>query len=299
MRAKLYESAKVKEVKMAEMKKLSPEKKKVAIALVVGLGVLACVFWFVKYQIPRNEAVEQFNIAAEGLEERNAELDAEISALRSVLKSKEEPFDPKVAESAGNEIGAAQAAKEDVPEMPAKTEEIAACAASIEKMGTYKDEIDDLRTARISYENSVAQLKQITNPSQQFVLERLTGLPNITGIEAVAEGNDPNGKLGKQGGYTASVIFRSDLVPESELYLSGEYTPIIDAGCDGGGTVEVFATVEDVQERDEYLGAFDGSILTVGSHAVFGTCVVRTSSYLTASQQQAMQQAIVDSLTRL
>ena len=81
--------------------------------------------------------------------------------------------------------------------------------------------------------------------------------------------------------------------------MSGEYTPIVDAGCDGGGTVEVFATVEDAQERDEYLGAFDGSFLTVGSHAVFGTCVVRTSPYLTASQQQAMQQAIVDSLTRL
>ena len=166
-------------------------------------------------------------------------------------------------------------------------------------MGTYKDEIDGLNAAQKSYEDSVAQLKQITNPSEQFVIERLTGLPNVIGVEAVAEGNDPNGNLGKQGGYTASVIFRSDLVPESELYLSGEYTPIVDAGCDGGGTIEVFATVEDAEKREAYLAGFDGTFLNVGSHAVFGTCVVRTSSFLTASQQRGMQQAIVESLVRL
>ena len=281
------------------MKNLDSNKKKIAIAVLAGLMVASCALWFVKYQIPRNEAVEQFNSAAAGLEERNAELDAEISELRSVLQSKEEPFDPAVADDASNQIGVAQAAKDDVPKMPADTEEIIQCAADIEKMGTYKDEIDGLNAAQKSYEDSVAQLKQITNPSEKFVIERLTGLPNVIGVEAVAEGNDPNGNLGKQGGYTASIIFRSDLVPESELYLSGEYTPIVDAGCDGGGTIEVFATVEDAEKREAYLAGFDGTFLNVGSHAVFGTCVVRTSSFLTASQQRGMQQAIVESLVRL
>lgn len=281
------------------MKNLDSNKKKIAIAALAGLVVASCALWFVQYQIPRNEAVEQFNSAAAGLEERNAELDAEISELRSVLQSKEEPFDPAVADDASNQIGVAQAAKDDVPKMPADTEEIIQCAADIEKMGTYKDEIDGLNAAQKSYEDSVAQLKQIINPSEQFVIERLTGLPNVIGVEAVAEGNDPNGNLGKQGGYTASIIFRSDLVPESELYLSGEYTPIVDAGCDGGGTIEVFATVEDAEKREAYLAGFDGTFLNVGSHAVFGTCVVRTSSFLTASQQRGMQQAIVESLVRL
>ena len=70
-------------------------------------------------------------------------------------------------------------------------------------------------------------------------------------------------------------------------------------GADGGGAVEVYANVDDAQERDAYLGAFDGGLLSSGSHVVVGTCVVRTSDLLTASQQQTMQDAIIVSLTRL
>lgn len=284
---------------MDEANKASFDKKRMAIVLAVSLAFLVGAFWFIEYQVPRNEAVEQYRNAAAGLEARNAELEAEIKELRSVLKSKDKPLDPEVVENVNGVIGVAQAAKDNVPEMPSNTEDILECAAAIEKMGTYEDEIDELDAAQKSYKDSVKQLKQVTNPSEQFVVERLTGLPNIAGIEAVAEGNDPNNKLGKQGGYTASVVFRSDLVPESELYLTGEYTPIVDAGCDGGGTVEVFATVEDAEKRNTYLAGFDGSFLSPGSHVVCGTCVVRISYHLSASQQQAMQQAIVDSLTRL
>lgn len=61
----------------------------------------------------------------------------------------------------------------------------------------------------------------------------------------------------------------------------------------------MYATAEDAQARDEYLAAFDGGILASDSHTVLGTCVVRTSHLLQASQQDALEQTIRDSLTRL
>lgn len=77
------------------------------------------------------------------------------------------------------------------------------------------------------------------------------------------------------------------------------YTGIVAVGNDGGGAVEVYSTVEDAEKRNTYLGAFDGSIFASGSHEVVGTCLLRTSDKLTASQQQTLTQEVKDALMRL
>ena len=95
------------------------------------------------------------------------------------------------------------------------------------------------------------------------------------------------------------MYFSSDLVNQDEVWPSEGYTGIPALGTDAGGAVEVYATVEDAEERDAYLGAFDGGMLSTGSHTVVGTCVVRTSDYLMASQQKDIEAAVIESLTRL
>lgn len=140
----------------------------------------------------------------------------------------------------------------------------------------------------------------MTSPEEAFVIQRLTGLPNITGVQAATEDNDPNEQLNKAGGYTSDVYFSSDLVDSSKTYADTEYAGgIIQVGTDGGGSIEVFATEDDANKRDAYLALFDGTPLTSGYHKVVGTCVIRLSQYLTATQQEALAQEIVDSLTRL
>ncbi|EGV01344.1 hypothetical protein HMPREF9950_1030 [Streptococcus oralis SK313] len=42
------------------------------------------------------------------------------------------------------------------------------------------------------YQNSILQLKQITNPSSSFIEERLKEIESITGVQSVTEDNDPN-----------------------------------------------------------------------------------------------------------
>lgn len=201
--------------------------------------------------------------------------------------------------------GTAQGAREEAPAAPAlpsstseieiATAEIPALVAEIEELGDYGDEIETLVEAQDTLQTSIEQLKQVTNPAEAFVIERIQDLPSVAGVQAVTEDNDPNGNLNKQGGYTATVYLSSALVDQS--VVAG--TDIVNRGTDGGGAVEVYATVEDAQARDAYLGAFDSGILRSGSHVVLGTVVIRTSDMLTASQQQELERAIHDALIRI
>ena len=132
-------------------------------------------------------------------------------------------------------------------------------------------------------------------PSDEFVMERLKLIDTITEIEAVTEDHDPSGLLGKQGGYTGCICFADSQVDRSLLYIT-EGSPA-DIGTDGGGAVEIFATEQEAVARDAYIGSFDGTILSAGSHHVVGTCVIRTSLYLTASQQNTLTDQIEQVLT--
>lgn len=280
----------------------APKKKTamiVAIAVIVAAIIGGGAYWYVNYQAPHQQAVDAFNTAREALDARTAKVDEAIAELQAVQAGEDKPLDEATDEAASNAIGQAQAAKQSAPQMPSGTDEINAAAAEIDKMGDYTATLDALASAKKALEDSIAQLKQVTNPSEAFVIQRITGLPNVTGVEAVTETNDPNGKLNKAGGYTATVYFSSDLVDQSSVYPSDGYTGIVAAGNDGGGTVEVYSSVEDAEKRSTYLGAFDGSILSSGSHEVLGTCVLRTSDKLTASQQQTLTQEVKEALIRL
>jgi hypothetical protein len=128
------------------------------------------------------------------------------------------------------------------------------------------------------------------NPSIEDVSDAIDSIDHITSIEIVTEDNDPNGQLGKQGGYTGMLFFIYDLV-EGNTEESA-----IEAGTDGGGSIEVYATVDDAEKRNSYLSVFDGTIFSSGSHTVLGTLVIRTSNQLTASQQQVLETAIINAL---
>ena len=297
------ETPEVPEAEQQPAQQQSATKKKttmiVAIVVIVAALIGGGAYWYVNYQVPHQQAVDAFNTACEALDARTAKVDEAIAALQAVQAGDDKPLDAATDEAASSAIGQAQAAKQSAPEMPSGTDEINAAAAEVDKMGDYTETLNALAAAQKALEDSIAQLKQVTNPSEAFVIQRITGLPNITGVEAVTESNDPNGKLNKAGGYTATVYFSSDLVDQSSVYASEGYTGIVAVGNDGGGTVEVYSSVEDAEKRSTYLGAFDGSILSSGSHEVLGTCVLRTSDKLTASQQQTLTQEVKEALIRL
>lgn len=163
---------------------------------------------------------------------------------------------------------------------------------------------------------------KLVNPSEEYVITCLKTVSGITDIEAATETHDPNGNLHKKGGYTAAIYFRIDQIEiteeeedwgedelhklyylnvngkKEELYIEDglDIKSPIDIGTQGGGQIEVYASAKEAKERDEYLTSFDGSAFTSGYHTVVGSMVIRTSEYLTASQQQQLADGIIAAL---
>jgi len=149
-----------------------------------------------------------------------------------------------------------------------------------------------------AYEISIRQYKQMTNPTEEFVLQRLKTVDDIVDARAVTEDHDPNRKLHKPGGYTATVYFESKTVDQTKFsYL--DKNDLIEKGTDAGGAVEVYETEELAIKRRDYLAAYDGSILSNGSHTVVGTCLIRTSDKLSASKQKELENKVIEALTKL
>ena len=264
------------------------------IILVVIIAIIAGVCLL--YKKPHDEAVKNFNQATEAVTEKNNELDHTIETVQAVIDSNEPPYDESTLTAASTAISDAQSSKRVIPELPDKTEEIKQAAEALKEPLDYTPAITNIMDAKTTLENSIQQMRQITNPSGDFVIQRIQGIDGITGVQAATEDHDPNDNLNKQGGYTAAIYFSLSLINQDEIIG----TDIVDKGTQGGGCIEVYANVEDAEKRNTYLSAFDGAgMLNPGSHTVLGTIVIRTSDKLTATQQDEFTQKISDKLLEL
>ena len=71
---------------------------------------------------------------------------------------------------------------------------------------------------------------------------------------------------------------------------------VVIIGTAGGGAVEVFASREEAEKRAEYISFFEGSVMDAGSCTVEGTCLIRTSKYLSGDQQEKLTKKIREAL---
>lgn len=139
-------------------------------------------------------------------------------------------------------------------------------------------------------EQAIAVVEQITAPSGDWVMERLSTISEIIETQAVTVEQNPDGLLGKEGGYSDCIYFTIAAAIPSEVPGNS----IVEKGTDAGGAIEVYATLADAEDRIEYLSGFDGTVLYSGSYAIVGTMVIRTSYKLT----DELQLAITDKITR-
>lgn len=239
-------------------------------------------------------AKESLNNEVTRIEAQVTDLQEEINKAEGLAATEETPLDNSVIPSLESVISEVKAVEFKAPDTPSKIEEVNAITEELKAID-YTSSIDALVAAEKAVSDSIEQMKLVTNPSEAFVIERLQGIEGIGDISAVTEDNDPNGQLGKDGGYTATVYFTSPMVDQANVIGAS----VVEKGCDGGGAIEVYANADDANKREEYLSTFDGSILSSGSHEVVGTVLVRTSNNLTASQQDQLEASIIDALTRL
>ncbi len=240
------------------------------------------------------EAINEFNKAKSDVEQKNSEMDTAISAANNLIMEKKPALDSELITALETAISETKAAKKSVPEMPTSPDAISTTSGEL-KLVDYKEVLLNLSSKKLDLEKSINQYALVNAPTESYIIKCLQKVPNVIDISAVTEDNDPNGKLNKVGGYTAHVYFSSDLVDQNEVI--GD--TVIERGTDGGGSIEVYATVDYANARNDYLASFDGGILASGSHTVVGTVVVRTSDELTASQQKTMEANIIAALTSL
>ena len=273
-----------------------------------------------------NEAIKPYNDSVEAVREANKAVTGATAVAQSVINKGDEPFDSGTLASLKEAMAAAEAALVELPEKLGEAEELtvdegmerqdlesvidraanASDELSLAKVPScivapdYSEAIEAVSAALKAYEDSIQGLKQVTAPSDDFVMERIQGIETVGAMAPVTEDHDPNGKLNKQGGYIGCVYFRDSRIDLAQLYFEGDSSDVVEIGTDGGGAVEVFKTVEDAEARNDYLASFDGSgFFSSGSHAVVGTMVIRTSDELTASQQEELTTAITNALIRV
>lgn len=268
----------------------------VSVGVLALVAVIACVYLFVV--APHNRAVKAFEVAAAQVQEKNSALQAEIDAAQQSLDKGDKPLDVATQDALTVAVADAGLVLRAIPEMPSSTSDIEAATEALNEPLDYSATSKTLADASQTFDKSVRQLGQVTAPSQDFVVSRLGKAPGVSDIEPVTEANDPNRQLNKAGGYTAAVYFHFSGVEGVEGVDST--LPSIQIGTDSGGCIEVYRTVEDANKRNGYLASFDGQgVLDTGSHKVLGTVIVRTSYFLTASQQNALTEEIEAILTEL
>ena len=269
-----------------------------------------------------NDKAKSYNKLIDEIESANMSLDIEIESVQDVINKGEAPYDDETLNKLNSVLTNVKSLKVSVPDKietidkmtlnpDAKKDELEAITSKAneekEKMSTFTfpdnpsvpdftEDIKDLDNALTDYKNSITVMNQITAPSDQFVMERIKRIDSITLMDAVTEDHDPNGQLGKQGGYIGCIYFRDSQVDQSTLYVDGDPEDVIEVGTQGGGAIEIFNTAEEAHARDLYLANFDGTIFVSGSHYVIGSVLIRTSDKLTASQQTDLTDKIKESL---
>lgn len=146
-----------------------------------------------------NESIVQYNEAVAVIKVVNSDLKEAIDAAQEVINKGEESYDPETLNELKNAMLSAQEAKVSEPDKIAeaqmltiteemKSSELKALTEQVNKdietlkafavpgtpeVPNYSDEISAVETARKIYENSIQSLKQVTVPSDDFVMERL------------------------------------------------------------------------------------------------------------------------------
>ena len=274
------------------------KKKKTLLGLIAAIAIIVigiCV-WYFQVKKPHDLAETKFNAAVKEVEAKNTELTSAMNDAQKILDKKEAVYDNTTKEAFITTLSDAKAAQRKIPDLPKKTADINAETKKLSEPLDYSSVINAISEKQTAYQNSVLQMKQITNPNEDFIIQRLKGIPNISGYQAVTEDHDPNGNLNKQGGYTSTVYFSTPLIDQSSVYGND----IVDKGTECGGAIEVYASEEDAEKRDSYLASYDGAgMLNSGSHKVLGTIVIRTSTKLTATQQNEFTNNITNKLLEL
>ena len=262
------------------------------IAIIIALILMLTLAGCAKSE-EKQAAEDAFNAEVARIQAELEERDAGVEEAQAVIDDERPALDDTLKPALQTAVSEASAIEFATPKMPRSVDEINSATEELKKI-TYTDQLQSLKDSTKALSDSIKKYELVNAPEESYVIKCLKTVKDIDGIAAATEDHDPNGNLHKSGGYTSQVYFSSPLVDHS--YMDND---IIEAGTEGGGSIEVYKTADEATKRDEYLAGFDGTITASGSHKVVGTCIVRTSDDLTATQQNDLEETIIEALTKI
>ena len=171
--------------------------KKIAAAAAVIAALIIAVFVFSIWSSSQaaHSAVEDLQDELEKAKKLPVQVPALIDPFDAMTVSggfSKKEFERQKQEAEAS-LAAVREAEKKIPETPAVPD--------------FSDAKKKLQDKCEEYEKSVQKLKNVTAPSESFVTERLSKVDTVVQTGAVTKENDPNGLLGKKGGYTACIYF--------------------------------------------------------------------------------------------
>ena len=182
-----------------------------------------------------NARIDTYNTAVNGIASENEELQKVMDRAEADIKNDAEAYEPDTKEDLQDELEKEKKLPVQVPalidpfdamtvsggfskkEFERQKQEAEASLAAVREaekkipetpaVPDFSDAKKKLQDKCEEYEKSVQKLKNVTAPSESFVTERLSKVDTVVQTGAVTKENDPNGLLGKKGGYTACIYF--------------------------------------------------------------------------------------------
>ena len=269
-----------------------------------------------------NAAVGAFNENAAAVAAVNAAYDEALDAVRERIDSEPIPYDPETLSAVEAALASAREARTEDPEPIGETAEMLSAADSLSEQDArslaekaaadaralreralpetaeapdYSAQLAAVDAALEPYEASLEIIRPVIAPTDEYVMERLMQVSTIAAVNAVTEGHDPNGNLDADGGYIGCVFFRDSRISVWSFRLNpgADRNDPVDVGTQGGGSVEIYRTQQEAENRAAF---FKFNARSIGAYGVVGSVVVRVSDELSRSKQQELLEAILEVL---
>jgi hypothetical protein len=270
------------------------KKHMILIITICAIVLSVAAVYFVQEEAQK-KATDDYNVEVSRIKEQEDQLETAINTAELLLASNEVPLDTQKISDLQSSIADGKSAIQDIPTLPSGTDDINKLVTNTLSKIDYLIITKEVTDKTDSLKTSIEQYKQVNNPSEEFVIQRLKRVEGIIDISAATEDNDPNGHLGEVGGYVSQVFFSDEMVDQSQV----KGATLNNRGTAAGGSIEVYETAEYAKKRLDYLASFDNTELATGSHSMIGTILVRTSVRLSASEQQDLEQRIIYELTKI
>ena len=262
--------------------------------------------------------IEALNGRIREVIEANAAFDEALDAVQARIDEEPIPFDPATLTALQEALGAAREARVEDPvpleetvetftvddtlsaesarALAEQAEQSAKWLRKCEKpalpdVPDYSEQLAAVEAALEPYAASVERIRPLVAPTDEYVSERLLTVSTVAATNAVAEGHDPNGNLGKDGGYIGCVFFRDARISVWSFRLNpgSDRNDPVDVGTQGGGSVEIYATQKEAENRLAYLDRFKSQI---GVYGALGSLVIRVTDQLSREKQRELLESI-------